>query len=181
MLKRILGAAILAVFVGLQSLPAMATLTNSSTKTDYKTGESTVSVYSALITATSNDTTTSADSNTITNLDGSIKDIYAGVKATNQTGSSPTLTVKFLGSFDNSTWFVIQGVQGGTAGTLGTMISPTLDIATASSTNVQTGTSFSLFGYRPGYLLPPYIKVRITVGGTGTPGWTGTAYAAVKR
>lgn len=154
------------------------TLTNSMAHTKHGT----VTFYNALITAASNDTTTNADSDVISNLDGSIKDIAAGVKATNQTGSSPTLTVSFLGSFDGTVFHAITTAQGGTAGTVGTLASPALSISSASSTNVGTGVSLSAFG-RGGAdaMLPPYLKVRVAVGGTGTPGWTGVAYASVKR
>jgi hypothetical protein len=155
------------------------TLTNSNTVV--QNGD--VIFYNALITATGNDTTASALSNVISNLDGSIKDICAGVTATNQTGTSPTLTVSFLGAFAAAgPYFALTTAQGGTAGTTGTMATAALDIATASTTNVSTGLCMSTFG-RGGAdaLLPPYLKVKVAVGGTSTPGWTGTAYATVKR
>lgn len=160
-------------------LPAQATLTNSNTHTTRTSGASSVDFYTALITAASNDTTANADSNTISNLDGTVKDLSAGVVATNQTGTSPTLTVTFIGSYDNATWFVLQSKQGSTAGTTAAMSSSALSISSASSTNVSTGISTDMFGRTTG--LPPYLRVRITVGGTGTPGWTGVAYAIVKR
>lgn len=162
-------------------MPADATLTNSSTATRFGSNAFVTDIYAALITAAANDTTTNADSNVILNQNGDIRDIWAGVKATNQTGTSPTLTVSFLGSFDNATWFAIPTVQGGTAGTTGTMATAALSISTASTTNVSTGLSFSQFGYNNGALLPPYLKVRVAVGGSSTPGWTGVAYAFVKR
>lgn len=180
MKNRVLSLWLALVFLATASLSGFATLTNSSAKTDYSTMDGTVSVYSSLITATSNDTTTNADSNVIVNLDGSIRDICAGVKATNQTGSSPTLTVSFLGSFDNAVFHAMKTAQADTAGTLGTMASSALDISSASSTNVGTGICLSQFG-RGNALLPPYIKVRVAVGGTGSPGWTGVGYATVKR
>ncbi len=152
------------------------TLTNSMAKSQH--GK--VTFYTALITASGNDTTTNADSDAISNEDGSIKDICAGVKATNQTGTSPTLTVSLLGSFDNAVWFAIPTAQADTAGTTGTMATAALSISTASTTNVSTGFCTSSFGRSNG-LLPPYIKVRVAVGGSSTPGWTGVAYATVKR
>lgn len=165
-----------AVFFGAVT-PAHATLTNSSTYTT--NGKS--YLYSALITAASNDTTATADSNTIDNRDGSIKFISAGVKATNQTGTSPTLTVSLIGSFDNSTWFAIPTAQGSTAGTTGTMATGALSIATASTTNVSTGLTTSSFGYGTFGGFPPFIRVRVVVGGSSTPGWTGIGYALVNR
>lgn len=161
------------------ALPSNATLTNADTRTSRTTKDGSVDLYTALITATANDTTASADSNTIYNLDGGIKAISAGVKASNQTGTSPTLTVQLIGSFDNSKWFVLQSKQGSTAGTTANIATGALDISTASTTNVETGLSTDQFG-RLGYF-PPYVKVRIVVGGSSTPGWTGVAYAVVHR
>lgn len=179
MKKKILSL-LLALGFCVASVPAYATLTKSTSATKYSAADSTVYVYSSLITAASNDTTATADSSTINNQDGSIKDICAGVKATNQTGTSPTLTVSFLGSFDNSVFFSLKSAQSGTAGTLGTMASSALDISTASTTNVGTGICLSQFGLN-GATLPPHIRIRVTVGGSGSPGWTGVAYASVKR
>lgn len=181
MRNRILSLWLALVFLATASLSGFATLTNSSAKTDYSTANGTVSVYSALITATANDTTTNADSNVIVNLDGSVKDICAAVKATNQTGTSPTLTISFLASGDNAVFHAMKTAQADTAGTIGTMASSALDINTASSTNVGTGICLSQFGRGGGVLLPPYMKIRITVGGSGSPGWTGVATAAIKR
>lgn len=165
----------LVVLVGL-GLPAAATLTNSSTFENH--GD--VRLYNAAITAASNDTTANADSNVLLNQDGSIDDICAGVTATNKTGTSPTLTVSFLGSHDGTVFFAIRTAQGGTAGTVGAMASPALDISSADSTNVSTGVCASQFGLK-GALLPPYLKVRIAVGGSSTPGWTGVARVSVRR
>lgn len=152
------------------------TLTNSSTFTKHGT----VDFYEALITAASNDTTASADSNVISNLDGGIKDIAFGVKATNQTGTSPTLTVKLLEAFSASgPWFVAQTAQDDDdPGTVADMDSAALDINTASTTNVAIGITASQFGRTH---FAPFLKVRVSVGGSATPGWTGVAYAAVKR
>ncbi len=156
------------------ALNGHATLTNSNTASQHGNQ----SIFAALITATGNDTTANADSNVISNLDGSIKNICAGVKATNQTGTSPTLTVSFLGSHDGTVFHALTTAQADTAGTAGAMASPALSISSASSTNVGTGICTSQFGVQD---LPPYIKVRVAVGGSSTPGWTGVAYAAVKR
>jgi len=153
-----------------------ATLTRSNTASQNGSNL----VYSALITATSNDTTDPVDSNALTNLDGSIKDICMGVKATNQTGSSPTLKLILLGAFDpNGPFFIVQTSQADTAGTTADADAvSTLDISSASTTNVSQGVCGSNFGI-VGY--PPYLKVRVDIGGTGTPGWTGVAAATVKR
>lgn len=172
-----LFAVVLALVVGVLVNPiASATLTNSNSYSQYGN----VLFYSALITAASNDTTANADSNVISNLDGSIKDICVGVRATNQTGTSPTLTLKLLGA-DNASgpFYVMTGAQDqDDPGTLADMDSAALDINTASSTSVATGICSSQFGRTN---LPPYLKVRVTVGGSSTPGWTGVATAAVKR
>lgn len=153
-----------------------ATLTNSNTAT--QNGNSLF--YSALITATSNDTTDPADSSVISNLDGSIKDICASVRATNQTGSSPTLQLIFLGAHASAgPFYTIQTSQADTAGTTADADAVgTLSISSASSTNVAQGVCTSNFGIQT---LPPYVKIRVDVGGTGSPGWTGVLSALVKR
>ncbi len=131
LIKQFVALSLVALALSLfTALPAQATLANSNAASQHGN----VLVYSALITATANDTTASALSNDISNVDGSIKDVCAGVKATNQTGTSPTLTVSFLGSHDGTTYFALTTAQGGTAGTTGTMASAALDINTASST-----------------------------------------------
>jgi hypothetical protein len=180
MLKRFLAAVVLSAMVGVASSPALATLTNSNTKTDYSTNKGTVNVYSALITATGNDTTDPADSDAIVNLDGSMRDICAAVNATNQTGTNPTLQLKFLGAHASAgPYFIMQASQADTAGTTADADAVgTLDISTASTTNVAQGICASSFGIRN---FPPYVKVRVNVGGTGSPGWTGVVYATVFR
>lgn len=180
-MKNLFSLAIAGILALSLLLPANATLTNSNSFTRYGSNAFVTDLYTALVTATANDTTANADSNVILNQNGDIRDIWAGVKAINQTGSSPTLTVSFLGSFDNATWFAIPTTQGGTAGTTGTMATAALGISTASTTNVSTGLAFGQFGYNNGALLPPFLKVRVAVGGSATPGWTGVAYAFVKR
>lgn len=184
-MKKLLSMLMALVLVVISLLPAGATLTNSSTSTRYYSGSAIVDLYTALITAASNDTTANADSNVISNVGGDIQDISAGVIASNKTGTSPTLTVSFLGSYTNATgsWFALKTAQGSTAGTVGTLASSALDISTTDGTaanSVAGGISLSQFGLK-GALLPPYIKVRIAVGGSASPGWTGVAYAAVRR
>lgn len=181
MLKRKLGALFALAVVLFSALPGNATLTNSNTSTTNVNVEK----FAALITAASNDTTATADSNTITNLGGSIEDVCSAVVASNKTGTSPTLTLSFLGSFTNATgsWFALKSVQGGTAGTVGTMATSALDISTTDGTaanSVAGGICLSQFGLK-GALLPPYLRVRITVGGSASPGWTGVVAASVMR
>lgn len=172
-MKKLFSFLMALAVVACVNLNAFAALTNSNAATDHDN----VRVYSALITATSNDTTANADSNVIVNTGGEIKDICAGVTATNQTGTSPTLTVKFLGSFDNSVFHVLTTAQDDDdPGTLSDMDSAALDINTASTTNVSTSICASQFGRDT---FPPYLKVRITVGGSSTPGWTGVAAGSV--
>jgi len=162
-------------FLFLLGSPAFATLTNSNTFTRAGSAD----FYSALVTATGPDTTATADSNTISNLDGSIEHISAGVKATNQTGTSPTLTLSLIGSYDNATWFTVQGAQGGTAGTTASIATGALSISSASTTNVATGFSTDSFVRTGG--LPPYLRIRTVVGGSSTPGWVGVVSAVVIR
>ena len=152
------------------------TLANSNTIIKYGN----VDAYEALITATGNDTTANADSDVIPNQDLNVRDIHIGMKATNQTGSSPTLTAKLLGAFQAAgPYFIVQTqMDQDDVGTLGDVDSAALDISTASTTNVAEGICGSQFGLKT---YPPYLKVRITVGGSATPGWTGVAYASVKR
>lgn len=172
---RKLFAGLMALSMPLMSLPAQATLVNSNVAT--RSGST--DFYQALITATGPDTTENADSNTITNLDNSVVAISAGVKATGQTGTSPTLTVSLIGSYDNATWFTLQSRQASTAGTTANMATAALGISTASTTAVSAGISTAQFDRNGDF--PPYLRVRVTVGGTSTPGWTGVAYALVTR
>lgn len=179
-MKRLLSFVLALALTGAVALPGNATLTNSSTKTDYSSAAGVVSHYTALITATGNDTTANADSDAIANLDGTIGNVCAVVKATNQTGTNPTLQLKFLGAgVSAGPYFVIQTAQADTAGTTADADAVgALDISTASTTNVAQGICTSQFGIKH---LPPSLKVRVTVGGTGTPGWTGVVYATVFR
>lgn len=184
-MKKLLNLLLVGLLFSSLLLPANATLTNSSTRTSRSNSDnSSVDFYTALITATSLDTTATADSNTIPNLDGSIKDISAGIIASNKTGTSPTLTVSFIGSYTGATgsWFALKTMQT-SAGTLGTLASTALDISTTDGTAANSaaiGISTSQFGLRLS-LLPPYLRVRVVVGGSGSPGWNGVAYAVVKR
>lgn len=152
------------------------TLTNDNTVQKHGT----VDYYPALVTIAGNDTTTNIDSNVITNLDGSIKDLSATLKVTNQTGTSPTAQLKFLGShFPAGPFNVLQTAQGATAGTVSDADAvAALDISTASSTNVSQTISTSMFGL---VHLPPYLKVRSVTGGSASPGLTGVIAASVKR
>lgn len=152
-------------------------ITKSSTYTAH--GDGSVHFYSALISVTGNDTTTNIDSNTISNLDFGIKDLWAGVTVTDQTGSSPTVQIVFRGSFDGTVFFDLPTAQDqDDTGTYGTADSSALNIATASSTNVAAGISTSMFGLKT---LPPHLKVRTVTGGTGTPGYTGEVSAVAFR
>lgn len=175
-MKKLFSLALSLLVLGLLSLNGEATLTNSNTATQHGNNL----VYSALITATGNDTTDPADSNVISNLDGSVRDLCMGVKATNQTGTSPTLKLILLGAFASSgPFFIVQTNQADTAGTTADADAVgTLDISTASTTNVAQGVCGSNFGI---VNYPPYLKVRVDIGGSSTPGWTGVAYATVKR
>jgi hypothetical protein len=146
-----------------------------------KTSHNGTDQYAALITYTGPHTAaTTNDSGTISNLDGSIKDLCVGITVTNQTGTSPTATLKILGSHDGTVFSLLTSEQGGTAGTVGAAASPALDINTASTTNVST--TFSLSEFRKmGGVLPPFLRVRVVTGGSSTPGLTGVVSATVKR
>lgn len=180
-MKKLLASLMALVLVVLSViLPASATLANSSLYTRYGSSGTFSDFYGALITATANDTTANADSNVIVNTNNDIRSIAAGVKATNQTGTSPTLTVQLLGAFDAAgPWIVAQTKQGSTAGTTANVASSALSISTASTTAVATG--FDTFQFGLEGINYPYLKIRIVVGGSSTPGWTGVAYAIIKR
>lgn len=180
-MKKLIASMMAVVLVVLSmALPANAVLTNSSAYTRYSSSGSFSDLYGALITATANDTTASADSNMIVNVNNDIRSIAAGVRATNQTGTSPTLTIQLLGSFTGTgPWHIVQTSQGGTAGTTANIASPALSISTASSTPVATGFDTFQFGLQG--ISYPYLKLRVVVGGSSTPGWTGVLSATVKR
>lgn len=179
--KRFAAAAVcLAVCFAVMGNHANATLVNSNTASKYTTATGSTTFYQSLITATGPDTTASASSNVITNLDGSIKDICFGFRATNQTGTSPTLTMVLQESYQaTGPFFNAQTAQDqDDVGTIGDVDSAAYDISTASSTNVGGGVCASQFGRTS---FAPYLRVRATVGGTGTPGWVGVVSAFVKK
>jgi hypothetical protein len=176
-MKKLLS--VLAAFlIAALGIPANATITNSSAYTRYPSSGASVDLYSGLVVATGQDTTGGTYlSPAISNVNGDIRSIGAGVIATNAAGTSPTLIVALYASMtQGGSYFPVKVKQ---AGTDYSVLSPTLDISTALSSPTQAG--FDTNNYGVTQFAYPYYKIGAVLGGTGTPGWSGIVYAAVKR
>ena len=125
-------------------------------------------VLKTLVVATANDTTASGSSNVIDNSDGLITRMGFGVVCTNGTGTSPTVTVTLKGSIDGSTWFSVLD-SGGNA------------IATGAVTAAATNSEFEDTNAEGITKFPPKLRLDYAVGGSNTPGWTGTIMADIDR
>lgn len=118
------------------------------------------------IVATANDTTTPVSGYAVPNQDGAFKRVAFVVVGKNKTGTSPTLTATLQGSLDGSNWFSVLDSAGNAVATSAIDISSTDGTAAnyaveAEDTNQEGITSF-----------PPYLRIQVAVGGTGSPGGT---------
>lgn len=113
------------------------------------------------IVATALDTTATVTGKPIANTDGQISYIGGQVTATNQTGTSPTLTLTLQGSDDASVWVDMKDSAGNT------MATSALSISSASSTNVA---DFVDSVQKPRSMFPQYLRWKVVVGGSATPG-----------
>lgn len=169
-------AALLMLAMG---LPSQAATTTSGSFTKYTMYGQTVELYPAMLTATGPHTATSTYLGApISNVTGDIDSIAFGYVATDQTGTSPTLQPALYASFTaTGNYFPVRYYVAGTGYSLS---AAAVDISTASTTNVQAGSDSSLYnaGKLPAY---PYYKVGAVIGGSSSPGWSGTMWAAVRR
>jgi hypothetical protein len=125
-------------------------------------------VNSTYIVATANDTTASGNGPTISNLDGLLERIGFGVVCTNGTGTSPTVTATLKGSIDGTNWFNVLDSAGNA-------------IATGAVTAAATNSEFEDTNQEGITKFPPYVRVSYAVGGSSTPGWTGSIQVDLQR
>lgn len=128
--------------------------------------------YDEYVVATENDTTASVNGEWIDNRMNDIERIDFVQYVTNRTGTNPTLATKLVGSLDGA---IVNDVldSGGNAITTGAV-----DISGANSTPTNTPETTSIEGIDA---FPTFIRLNTAVGGTNTPGWTGTVSLRVYR
>lgn len=124
-------------------------------------------VIADYIVATSNDTTASVNGGWIDNRDGKISRIGFGVLGKNKTGTSPTLTVKLVGSLDGGTSVFNVLDSGGNA-----ITTSALSISSTDGTAPNYVSEFEDTNQEGITKFPPYIRLNVAVGGSSTPGGT---------
>jgi len=113
------------------------------------------------VVATGNDTTTPVTGPAIDNRDGRLTRVTFGQIITASTGTSPTLQTTLQGSTDGTNWFTVLDSSGSAVQTTSQSISS----ATSQfiDTNSKGITRF-----------PPFVRTSSAVGGSSSPGWTGS-------
>lgn len=132
-----------------------------------------VDTYTNYITATSNDTTDPVNGAVVSN-DGSITAISAVIAATDKTGTSPTVNLQLFGTQDGTNFVQLKDSAGNVIETGATSISGAGGGTTVSAfidTNLEGISQIPWLGFR----------LRVDVGGSATPGWTGTVSMSVIR
>lgn len=130
-------------------------------------------INTAYITAGALDTTASVTGKPIDNRDGRINFVTMDIYASNKTGTSPTLILTLQGSIDGTTFFDLKDTAGNTIASSATSIS-----GSGSGTTVGVNINTVL---TPRTTFPPFLRGKIVVGGSATPGWTGVAAFSVLR
>lgn len=125
------------------------------------------------ITSTSLDTTATVTGKPIDNRDGRINFVSMDIYCTDKTGSSPTLTLTLQGSNDGTNYFDLVDTAGNTIASSATSIS-----AAGSGTTVAININTVA---KPRTTFPAFLRPKIAVGGTGSPGWTGTTSNLITR
>ena len=125
-------------------------------------------VNASYVVATANDTGASGNGPTIDNSDGLIDRIAFAVVCTNGTGTSPTVTATLKGSIDGTNWFNVLDSAGNAIAT-GAVVAAATN-SELEDTNQEGITKF-----------PPKLRVSYAVGGSSTPGWTGSIQVDVQR
>lgn len=119
------------------------------------------------IVATANDTTASVNGPWIDNRDGRVRRVAFGVVGKNKTGTSPTLTVKLVGSLDEGTTAFDVLDSAGNA-----ITTSAVDISSTNGTAGNYATEFEDTNQEGINAFPPLFRLNVAVGGSSTPGGT---------
>ncbi len=157
-----------ALFLVFLTLPANATITNGSLSGTYYGKNQVISPY---MTAASLDTTATDNGNVIDNRDGSVVGLTVSANVTDKTGTSPTLQVTLQGSDDGTNFYTIDSQASSPAA-----------IQTAA-TSISSAVTFGLStdNYSRKGVFPAFLRWQVSVGGSSSPGWTGTIATTVHR
>lgn len=128
------------------------------------------------IQATALDTTATVTGPWIDNRDGKVRGISFGIIGKNKTGTSPTLTALLQGSLDEGTTAFSILDSGANA-----ITTTALSISSTDGTAANYATEFENTNQEGINSFPPLFRVKVTVGGSATPGWTGEIAMAVDR
>lgn len=130
-------------------------------------------VNTALITATALDTTATVYSKTISNAHGKINFVSFQQLVSDKTGTSPTLQLTLQGSLDGTNFTDLKDSAGNAIQTTA------LSISGAGSGTVVNDYIDTVI--KPRTTFPPFLRIKGVVGGSSTPGWTGTVAVQVTR
>lgn len=168
-MKKLLSSLLLAVAL-LASLfaPADAALSYQYSGQKYGNNE----LFTAAVTSTANDTTTPFYTKVIDNRDGRIQSLSVLANVTASTGTSPTVQLTLEGSNDGSNFATVYSADA---------------TPVAIQTTAQSISSAVVYGFDTAQELraaggfPAFLRVKGAIGGSSSPGWTGTLQVAVKR
>jgi hypothetical protein len=117
------------------------------------------------IVATALDTTATVNGPAIRN-EGNVRRVSFGIIGKNKTGTSPTLTALLQGSNDGTNWFSVLDSAGNAITTTA------LSINLTNGTEANYAIEFEDTNQEGINAFPPFLRVRVSVGGTATPGGT---------
>lgn len=139
-----------------------------------------IQTISDYIVATSNDTTATVTGPWIDNRDGKVRRVNFGVVGKNKTGTSPTLTVLLQGADDPdaTTPAGVYSVldSGGNA-----ITTSALSISSTDGTAANYATEFEDTNQEGINCLPPIFRLKVSVGGSNTPGGTYDVMMTIDR
>lgn len=128
------------------------------------------------IVATALDTTATVNGPWIDNRDGKVRAIHFGIVGKNKTGTSPTLTALLQGSFDGGTTALSILDSGGNA-----ITTTALSINSTDGTVANYAQEFESTTIEGINCFPPIFRIKVSVGGSNTPGGTYDIPLAVDR
>ena len=117
------------------------------------------------IVATALDTTATVTGPAIRN-DGNVRRVAFGIIGKNKTGTSPTLTALLQGSHDGTNWFSVLDSAGNAITTTA------LSINSTDGTAANYAIEFEDTNQEGINAFPPFLRIRVSVGGSGSPGGT---------